>query len=439
MKLRVILLVLALIISILLVDVNAREVYRVDKVYILKIGQIDFSTYEFLKRNLEHASNNSIILLVLDTPGGRLDAALEIVKLIQNSKTPIISYVYPHGAHAWSAGTLILLASHVATMCPGSVIGSCQPVSINIATGEYRLITDKKTLNAISKYFEETARIRGRNVTFARLCVLENLNLGAEEALKYDVIDFIAKDIDDLLEKINNTVIDNTLLAVEGDVELINIKPSISEQIYSTLHNPLLLTVLSSIGLILLILGVFTGHVYIAITGLLLMILPVLTELPSKWLGFLLIIIGAALLIVDLVTGVQSHGALSIPGFGVLIIGLLLIQPVLSPEVWSIQINPVIALVALYSSITASVIFLAIILHKVIKTVRSKPISQKLLLDLTGKIGIAVDDIDEGGVGYVKIDGEYWRVKALERIKKGDFVKILKVENNLLVVTKLRD
>ncbi len=438
-KIKAISLLLSITLLLILTQVaSTLEVYRIDKIYVLKIGQIDKPTYEIFMRTLSNAENNSAVMLILDTPGGRLDIALSMVKSIENSTVPIISYVYPKGAYAWSAGTLILLASHVAVMSPGTTIGSCQPVYINIVTGEYRLVTETKTLNAISKYFEEVARIRNRNSTFARLCVLENLNLGSEEALRYHVIDFTARDVEELIRKLNNSVINNVKYYVSS-VKLINVKLSISDQIYSLLSNPLILSILSSIGLILLILGIFTGHVYIAIIGLFLMIIPALTELPSRWLGLLLIIIGSTLLIADLITGMQSHGALSIPGLAVLIIGLLLIQPILNPEVWTVKVNPLIASTILYVSIAVSGVFFMIILHKVIKTVKSRPVSQKLLLNLTGKIGIAIDDIEVNSVGYVKIDGEYWKAKALEKISKGDLVKVLRVENNLLIVVKLRD
>ena len=131
------------------------------------------------------------VMLLLDTPGGGLTETYEIIRQMEETGVPVIAYVYPAGAAAWSAGTLILMGSDVAAMAPHCIIGSAQPVRLS-ALGEAEPINDSKTTNAIVALIEEKARAHGRNTTAAREFVVSNLNLNADEAKNYGVIEYIA-------------------------------------------------------------------------------------------------------------------------------------------------------------------------------------------------------------------------------------------------------
>jgi len=131
------------------------------------------------------------VMLLLDTPGGGLTETQEILKMMEQSRLPVIGYVYPEGATAWSAGTLILMASDVAAMAPHTIIGSAQPVQLS-PTGETEPINESKTINAIVALIEEKARAHGRNETAAGQFVTANLNLNAEQAEKWGVIEYVA-------------------------------------------------------------------------------------------------------------------------------------------------------------------------------------------------------------------------------------------------------
>ncbi len=150
-------------------------------------GTIGFSTVDYVRDGLNYArqSNAQSITILLDTPGGSLDATFEIVKLIDRSDIPIITFVYPQGATGWSAGVFILLSSHVAAMAPGTVIGSSQPRAF--PGGEP--ISDPKIVNALTEFLAERARLHGRNETAAAMFVTKNLNLGAEQAERFGVIE----------------------------------------------------------------------------------------------------------------------------------------------------------------------------------------------------------------------------------------------------------
>jgi membrane-bound serine protease (ClpP class) len=101
------------------------------------------------------------VMLLLDTPGGGLTETYEIQRLMEETEIPVIAYVYPAGAAAWSAGTLILISSDVAAMAPHCIIGSAQPVRLS-SLGEAEPINDSKTTNAIVALIEEKHDCRQR-------------------------------------------------------------------------------------------------------------------------------------------------------------------------------------------------------------------------------------------------------------------------------------
>ncbi len=125
------------------------------------------------------------LMLILNTPGGGLAETTEILAQMEKTRLPVIGYVYPESAYAWSAGTMILLGSDVAAMAPHTIIGSAQPVQLGPTGSEP--INDSKTINAVVALIEEQARRHGRNTTAAREFVLSNLNLNADQAREYGV------------------------------------------------------------------------------------------------------------------------------------------------------------------------------------------------------------------------------------------------------------
>jgi len=174
---------LILIFSFLLfTQVNSIE----EKVLIFKItGTISIAHYEALADaiNIAKYEGISAIVIVLSTPGGSLDATLKMITLITNSPIPIIGYVYPSGTTAWSAGTYILMACHIAAMAPHTVIGSCQPISYSPFGSTP--INDTKIINALISVMSTHAKAHGRNETLAIKFITENLNVDDEEAYNY--------------------------------------------------------------------------------------------------------------------------------------------------------------------------------------------------------------------------------------------------------------
>lgn len=93
-------------------------------------GIIDVATADYLEKGIALAEKekDAGVLIVMQTPGG-LDVSMrKICGKIFASKVPVITYIYPKGSRAASAGVFILLASHVAAMAEGTNIGTAHPV-----------------------------------------------------------------------------------------------------------------------------------------------------------------------------------------------------------------------------------------------------------------------------------------------------------------------
>ncbi|ADN50199.1 NfeD family protein [Vulcanisaeta distributa] len=440
MKLRhglaILLIIAALLMAILTrMSIAGSSAYVIHEVYVFNLnGEITDLTYEELQNALQLAEStpNSALLIILETPGGELDAALNIVSSIENAKIPVIGFVYPTGSYAWSAGTLVLMSTTIAAMAPGTVIGSCQPVEINPITGQEIFINESKILNAISQYFVEVAEFRGRNATFAHDCVFYNTNLGPEEALKYNVINFVATDISSLLSEVNGSTINGVTYYVINPT-ITYYQPGIGYQVYEALINPTIQDLLAGLGLLLAIIGFATRHYYLAGVGIILMIIPMLTGLSINWLGLALLIIGLAAIAIDVHAGFTTHAALFIAGIILTALGIILLQPTYTPQSWLIAANQVEARVVLYTLIAFVGGFGGFIAAKVIGIIRAKPLSERLYWPVND-VGVAVDDINKGEVGYVRVRGEYWRAKAIESVKRGSRVLIVGVDGDTLLV-----
>ena len=412
--------------------------YVIHEVYVFSLnGEITDTTYTELENALQLAEStpNSALLVLLKTPGGELEAALNIVSAIENSSIPVIGFVYPTGSYAWSAGTLVLLSTTIAAMAPSTVIGSCQPVEINPITGQEIFINESKILNAISQYFVEVAEFRGRNATFAHDCVFYNTNLGPHEALRYGVINFIANDIPSLLSEINGSTINGVTYYVVDPV-ITYYQPGIGFQVYEALANSVIQNLLSGLGLLLAIIGFATRHYYLAGVGVLLLLIPLLIGLPINWLGLALLIIGLAAIAIDVHAGFTTHAALFIAGIILTALGIVLLQPTYTAPSWLIAANQVEARIVLYTLVAFAGGFGGFIAAKVIGIIRTRPLSERLYWPIND-VGVAVDDINKDDIGYVKVRGEYWKARALDNVKRGSKVFIVGVEGDVLVVKPL--
>src|SRR3712207_5824054 len=195
----------------------------------------------------------SSVILALDTPGGSLDATLSIIDSIQQSPVPVIGYVYPQGKSAWSAGTIILLATDYAAMAPVTTIGSAQPVQGT------QPVNDTKVINAVAEKAVSLAELHEKNVTQAARFITHNDNLTPEKAMERNVIEAVAANPQELLaiaDGVTVTTLNGQKVLHTADAAIIRYESSLRTQLVNFLSNPLIAITFMTIGFIVLIYGI---------------------------------------------------------------------------------------------------------------------------------------------------------------------------------------
>jgi membrane-bound serine protease (ClpP class) len=366
------------------------------------------------------------LVITLDTPGGGLAETKEITGQIERTSVPVIGYVYPSGATAWSAGTVILLASDIAAMVPGTIIGSAQPVQIGPTGTEP--VNDSKVINAVVALAEEKARTHGRNTTAAREFVTSNLNLNAEDALEFGVIEFVSPNLESLMEDVDGTVAKNRTLATSG-AEIVRFEPSFRLQVLAVLSDPLLAGLLLIVGLYALIFGLSNPGLGAELVGVITLALGLIGLGFSVNLGALfLIILGLVLLLVELNN--PGFGLLGAAGLACMVIGSVLLVPIGSTDWYTPAAYKRDAFIALIVPSLVIGGFFVFALYKVAEAKRRPTYYQKM----EQEVAEALDRIDPRG--HVMYNGEYWVAESEEPIEPGELVEVVGKERMVLKVRR---
>lgn len=395
---------------------------------------IDQSTVEILKDSIKFAKNENsqAVILLLDTPGGGLKETFEIAEIINNSEIPIVGYVYPAGSAAWSAGTFILISTHVAAMADYTIIGSCQPVEISIE-GTH-LINDSKTLNALTKWIETRAQMYNRNQTIVSRFITENLNLNETLALRYGVIEYKASSIEQLLKDINGSTIRTSKREVVIDtryVKQIEYTPAISIQFMKFFSNPVLTSLLFIVGIFALIFGISTPGYGAEVFGVIAILLSLFgSGFSVSTLSIIFIIIGCLLLIIEIFV-IPGFGIVGIGGVISLIIGGILLIPSYPNREWLISRNYMTeAMIILLTISIIVLLFFVFLLYKALKAKRKK-IAVGTFIGETAK---TIDRITPSKQGYVRFKGEHWKATSDTIIEPDTKVIVVDKEESVLKV-----
>ncbi len=91
-------------------------------------GEIGDATAVVVKRAIKEAEGAAALVLMIDTPGGLLDAAIDITDALRGAPCKTVAYI--HGMGAISAGALISYACDEMVMVKGSNIGASTPISM---------------------------------------------------------------------------------------------------------------------------------------------------------------------------------------------------------------------------------------------------------------------------------------------------------------------
>ena len=397
-------------------------------------GTIDESTVEIIKDSFNSAEKNNaeLIVLLLETPGGGLDQTFRIEELIAESSIPVASYVYPEGASAWSAGTFILMSTHVAAMSKFSVIGSCQPVQVT-ATGT-ELINDTKTINALVSWMQERANKFDRNQTVAKEFITKNRNVNATDALRLGVIEYVAEDVSSLLEQLDGKTIELregnvTVSLSDATIEQYDIPLQI--QFLRFISNPLLTSILLMLGIFALIFGISAPGFGAEVFGVIAIVLSLAgSGFAISEISLLFLTIGGILLLLELFV-IPGFGVVGIGGVISLFIGAVFLVPTYATREWVINtawIDTVILVMLVLVGLFAG--FFIFLIYKVLE-IRKK---RQAIGLFEGEIAETIDSISPGENGYVRFKGELWNAKSDTFIPVGTKVTIDKKEGSILTV-----
>lgn len=400
---------------------------------------IDQSTVEILKESMQKADieNSAAIILLLDTPGGGLQETFEIDELIHNSSIPVIGYVFPSGSIAASAGTFILLSTHVAAMAEHTIIGSAQPVEIGLEGR--KLVTDNKTINFLVAWIRERASIHNRNETAAEKFITENLDLNAVQAEQAGVIEFVANSVDQLLDDINGTIIftsaGNITLNTKDTIQ-IRYSPSLKIQIQKFISNPVLTSLLLMLGIFALIFGISSPGYGAEVFGVIAILLSLIgSGFAISAISVIFIIIGCLLLLIE-IFATPGFGVVGIGGVICLIIGSIFLVPSYSTREWAISMDWINNLIILFVvSIALIAVFFVFLLYKVIQ-IRKKKAAIGTFIGETAK---TIDRITPDKTGYVRFKGELWQARSNTTIESNTKVIVIDKDETILIVEPKED
>ena len=416
-------------------------------------GVIGPASSDFIERGLARAAADGAQLAVLqiDTPGGLDTSMREIIKAILASPVPVATFVAPSGARAASAGTYILYASHIAAMAPGTNLGAATPINVGMPgssppappkTGK-EPATDKqespppgddaatlarKQVHDAAAYMRGLAQLRGRNAEWGERAVREAVSLSADEALAQHVIDVEARDVPDLLAKLDGRKVTtatatDVALATRG-ADVVTFAPDWRNRLLSVITNP-------SVALILMMIGVYglffefsnPGFVLPGVVGAIALLLGLfaLHMLPVNYAGLGLLLLGIGFMVAEVFIG--SFGALGVGGIIAFVIGAVLLIDTDVPAFgipWS--------LIAALTLFTGAFIFF--VSGAALKARRRPVVSGSEAL--VGSGGLVLDDF--AGDGWARVQSEQWRVRSAVPLKRGQPVRVTGRDGLVLTV-----
>ena len=388
-------------------------------------GPINPGTAMYVKRGLIEAKKREAELAVirLDTPGGLGSSMRGIVRAILNSPIPVVVYVAPKGAGAASAGVLITVSAHIAAMAPGTNIGAAHPV---MSGGkEIGKTMSEKIVNDMASYGRGIAKDKGRNGKWVEKAIRESVSITAQEALKENVIDLTANDVNELLKRIDGRKVNisgSEIILSTADIKKIYFRPGFRDRVLTTISDPNIAYILMMIGLA----GIYfelssPGAIVPGVAGAISLILAFYSfqTLPVNYAGLLLIALAIILFILEI--KITSYGILSFGGLISLTIGSIMLFEDVGVSLKLMM--PAILLVGSFFIVVAGLAFRAF---------RSKPKGGNE--GLIGETGSVKEVIAPEGLVFVH--GEYWKAEAAEKIVPGEKVEIIGLDGMILKVKK---
>ena len=394
-------------------------------------GSINPVVADYIHDGIEKAYNEKAACLVihLNTPGGLLQSTRVIVSDMLESGVPIIVYVSPGGAHAGSAGVFITMAANIAVMAPGTNIGAAHPVSLQQAPDS---IMNEKGTNDAAAFIRTIAEKRKRNMQWAEDAVRQSVSITEKEALEKNVIDLIAVNEQDLLNKVDGKQVE--LGAVTVTLHTKNARVEIhemgfTEKILNVISDPNIAYIILLLGLYGVLFELYNpGAILPGIVGVIALILAFYSmhTLPINYAGLALIIFAIILFLLEI--KIVSHGLLAIGA----VISLLLGSMMLFKSNSSLELVKISRAVIISSTAVTALFFLMVI------GVGLRAQRRKVVTGIEGMIGTtgkSLDTLDPAGT--ILLQGEVWNAESIAgKISKGEKVLVKGMRNLKLYVEK---
>lgn len=365
------------------------------------------------------------VVVRLRTPGGLSTSMREIVEKIFAAKMPIVVYVAPSGANAASAGFVVLLAADVAAMAPGTNTGAAHPVVVGL---EQNRTMFEKVENDATAYVRSIAEKRGRNVEMAEAAVRTSRSYTDAQALEGKLIEFVARDLNDLLEKLDGYKVrrlngEAVVLRTRGEA-VVQVERTLRERLLSFLANPNIALILGAIGLLCLYFEFnHPGAIAPAVVGVISLVLALygFHLLPINLTGAVLMLLAVGLFIAE--AKIQGFGILGVGGIISLVVGAAILVDAPDP---AIQINRAVALaVALPMAI-----IMVVVLRLAMRARRLKVNTGET--GMIGLVGFAETNLHPEGRIFVR--GELWNARSEAPILRGEKTRVVGIEGLQLVV-----
>jgi membrane-bound serine protease (ClpP class) len=430
MKILMSLLGLILILSVnsFAADVQSSDVHSKCTLEIKIEGIIGSGVSDYIDRAVLKAKKSecSSILAIINTPGGDLESTRMIVEKILNSEIPFLCVVAPQGAHAGSAGAIILQACHVNGALKATNIGAATPI-----TGNGQDIPQdlrKKMINDTVSWLEGMTKLRGRNLEFSKKIVDEAKAVSSEEAYKIKAIDVLSEDVKGFLAKaqgMKTTINQKEHVVTVGAIEVY--KPDSRFYILQMFSDPQLAYLLF-MGSLALLYFEFThpGMIAPGVIGAIGLVLSLVSfhKLDVWWGGLALMILGVVFLIAEVF--VTSFGALGIGGIIAFVLGgLFLFDP--SHTAYSLPLLTIIPTVLVFGGLMLAVGYLMMKTRKLKVQTGSE--------EMLGKKA-QVKNLESSRSGNIKLHGELWKFESLDDLTPHDQIIVVGVDGLTLKVKK---
>ena len=417
------------------------------------VGAIGPASADFITRSLARAAaeHAQLAVIELDTPGGLDTSMRQIIRAILASPVPVATFIAPGGARAASAGTYIVYASHIAAMAPGTNLGAATPIQLGTPSPSAKppnerdkterdkaasapLAIDsqsterRKQIDDASAYIRGLAQLRGRNVDWAERAVREAVSLSANEALAQHVVDLTARDLPDLLGKLDGRTIETATGAhtlSTAHARVVTLEPDWRSHVLAVVTDPNVALILLTIGMY----GLFfefanPGFVLPGVAGAICLLIGLfaLQLLPISYTGLALIFLGIAFLIAE--AFLPTFGTLGFGGIIAFAAGALMLIDTDAPG-YGVPL-PMIAAIS-----AAGAVFVFFVSSFAYRARRRPVVSGgEALLGSVGEIidaALSPDDAQATGasIGWARLHGERWRVRAAAPIAAGARVRVV--------------